>query len=779
MKRPLLSEIVRSQQVIDSFGGYCRRSVVPMGQFYDMQNMTADEYPVLAPRKRRGMVESGMGLMPEALHGWDVLWSLRTNEGGATRLYRGNEVIGTDGSVGGTPYELKPWAKPITYTYDATAGGMVCPLTGDVDGDGTVKTEDARSALQAAIQTIVLTGEEVQRGDLNANGRVDMADALNILKIATQKITLPLPAKGDRFQMTLTEEFDRPLGEAVTIRYNDTNYAAVYKSSAAMTYDQLPGVGKPALFVFDGANFVYTENRGTLPRSIVSMGGYIVIFPDKVAYNTIFSDPNATDRQKEGQKPWTELEHVSGVVDSAAVKVTPCRLADDDFADITITRAATVPASPTNGAYWYDTENKVLKQYSETDEKWVSVATVYTRIEATGIGVGFKEYDGVNLQMTDADGNTVYDALNGDTVLWGVGDDYLVVTGLVDSDEEVPASMCVTVTRRVPDMDYVVEYGNRLWGCSSDNHEIYCSKLGDPTNWNCFMGVSTDSYAATVGSPGDFTGAATVGGYVLFFKENAIHRVYGTKPANFQITTLNTFGIQAGCAASAVTVDEVLYYKGVRGVYATTGNMPSPVSDTLGNALYTDAVGGRWDRRYAVSMQDEDGGRHLFVYDPKAGLWHRQDDTRFLCCAAVGDDLYYAERASETEKYAIKTMGGSLGYAPYAAATAGAVSETAVKWYAETGDIEASTPECLTLAQIRLRMMAERGSLVTVSLRYDDEPYWQEAWTGAPKSRQIITLPLIPRRCGKLRMRIEGTGDCRVYAMILITEEGSELRGGV
>ena len=34
----------------------------------------------------------------------------------------------------------------------------------------------------------------------------------------------------------------------------------------------------------------------------------------------------------------------------------------------------------------------------------------------------------------------------------------------------------------------------------------------------------------TVGSDGPFTGAATCMGYALFFKENTLHKLYGSKP---------------------------------------------------------------------------------------------------------------------------------------------------------------------------------------------------------------------------------------------------------
>ena len=84
----------------------------------------------------------------------------------------------------------------------------------------------------------------------------------------------------------------------------------------------------------------------------------------------------------------------------------------------------------------------------------------------------------------------------------------------------IAAEQTVQLERRVPDLDFVTECDNRVWGCSSRENVIYACKLGDPTNWFSYRGIAADSYAVTVGSDGAFTGAATCMGYALFFKEN-------------------------------------------------------------------------------------------------------------------------------------------------------------------------------------------------------------------------------------------------------------------
>ena len=101
-----------------------------------------------------------------------------------------------------------------------------------------------------------------------------------------------------------------------------------------------------------------------------------------------------------------------------------------------------------------------------------------------------------------------------------------------------------------------MEYNNRLWGCSGST--IYASKLGDPTNWNYFKSLSTDSYAVDVGSDGDFTGCAATPSHLVFFKDNVIHKLYGSKPSNYQTMDVKADGVQAGCENSLCLINGIL-----------------------------------------------------------------------------------------------------------------------------------------------------------------------------------------------------------------------------
>ena len=136
---------------------------------------------------------------------------------------------------------------------------------------------------------------------------------------------------------------------------------------------------------------------------------------------------------------------------------------------------------------------------------WISVPTTYIKIAAAGIGAVFKQYDGVTISGVV---KPALSDLNNTIILWDVhhdadnpANDYLIVTGLLDAvTTQTTHEGAIKIERRMPKLDFIIESNNRLWGCrygtSIDGkivNEIYASKLGDFRNWNCFMGISTDT----------------------------------------------------------------------------------------------------------------------------------------------------------------------------------------------------------------------------------------------------------------------------------------------
>ena len=529
-------------------------------------------------------------------------------------------------------------------------------------------------------------------------------------------------------------------------------------------------IAKDSLCYVDGTDFVINQYRVDMrlstnpddcPKKLVSMGAYVIILPDKKYINTA----DLTD---------------FGNIEAEVSTNTPVTftLSKIDGSDYQVEYSqATEPEEPENMDLWVDTSEvpNVLKQWSETSGMWVSVATTYVKISAAGIGVPFEKYDGITISgLKDAvlhdngTGDVIEDseelaALDGAAVVWDKGDNYILVVGILDVTRTI--SDVITISRKMPNMDFIVESKNRLWGCRygvSNNgeivNEIYASKLGDFKNWSCYMGLSTDSYTASVGTDGQFTGAITHLGYPLFFKETALHKVYGDYPANIQIQDTACRGVQKGCDKSLAIVNEVLYYKARSGVCAYDGSLPVEVSYVFGGVPYDNAVGGAHGNKYYISMQDLAGEYHLFVYDTAKGIWHREDNLQVDAFCSCRGEMYCINGKQ------ILTLLGS-----------GTLDTQDVEWMAQTGEIGISSPDMKYISRLTVRMMLEKGARVEFYAQYDLNDEWDHLGTIYGTDLRSISVPVRPRRCDHMKLKIIGKGVGKIYSITKTIEQGSEL----
>ena len=535
------------------------------------------------------------------------------------------------------------------------------------------------------------------------------------------------------------------------------------KAEAMIAKDTLCYVDGSALVV-DGyrVEMGLSVKEEDCPKKLVSMGAYIIILPDKMYLNT--SD-------------LTDWGYIEAEVDThSPVSFQLCSI---DSTEYSAGASASEPISPENNALWIDTSTTphTLKQWSESSSMWVSIATTYIKISAAGIGVPFEKYDAVTISglkgvplHDNLTGNVIEDTadlsqIDGSFIIWDKGDDYIVIIGMLDTTKTISDS--IKVKREMPTMDFIVESENRLWGCHygvAKNgevvNEIYASKLGDFKNWNCFMGISTDSYVASVGTDGVFTGAVTHLGYPIFFKEKFMHKVYGNFPSNYQIQTNACRGVQRGSESSLAIVNEVLYYKSTLAVCAYDGSLPVEISSPLGENLYYDAVGCAHGNKYYIDMRDREGLWHLFVYDTAKGMWHKEDNVRIKEFCSCRDELYFID--ADTGE--IKTVFGS-----------GDSGEDTVRWMAESGTIGTSSPDKKYVSRITVRMSLDIGARVMFFAQYDSAGDFEHLCTMTGTSLRTFSVPIRPKRCDHFRLRIVGEGDAKIYSISKTTEEGSDI----
>lgn len=492
-------------------------------------------------------------------------------------------------------------------------------------------------------------------------------------------------------------------------------------------------------------------------KQLVSMGAYIIIYPDKLYINT----ENYTD--------CGSIEaRFSQNTASAAASYEICDREGAGYEGATV--AATAPEEPENSDLWIDTSGTEhsLKRYNAGTSTWVQVATVYTKISCKGIGAGFNQFDGVEITGCAAAGEDLegqIDALNGSKIIYAKGDDYIVVVGLLDR-VYTQKEGTVSVARTMPDMDFITEAENRLWGCKygfvegvGTVNELYCCALGDFKNWSQYLGLSTDSWRASVGTDGQWTGAVTHLGYPVFFKENCLHKIYISSSGAHQVIDTACRGVQKGSHRSLVVVNEHLYYKGRSDVCVYDGSLPVSVSDQLGDERYYNAVAGSVRNKYFISMQDAADGWHLFVYDTERNLWHREDNTHAAAFARYHDDLYFID--------------GGTGDLMCVYGTEG-TPEASVEWSATTGLIGYNHIEQQYVSRFNMRMKLPEDSWLTLYIEYDSDGEWHEVGDVEGMGTKTFLIPVRPRRCDHFRIRMEGAGDVRLYSLAKIHESGSD-----
>ena len=501
------------------------------------------------------------------------------------------------------------------------------------------------------------------------------------------------------------------------------------------------------------------------PKTLAKMGAYIIIMPDKIWCNTNADDSDFECGYMENVVNIDKGESITFSVCEANGKVIEWHDAEyyknNEAKDGSYMMSVTSNGKPS------------LKVYSATTSIWMTVVSTYVQIKASGIGKGFEKEDGIKITtnvITDSlDNIFVNDEGDGkhsiNTYIVDRTDDSITIPGIYKGKITPFEDMTLSLERKVPEMAHITECNNRLWGCSKDGHEIYCCKLGDVKNWNCFIGVSTDSWAATIGSDGQFTAAITYLGYPIFFKEDCLIKISVSATGGHQTKETRCRGVQNGSSNSLCILNETLYYKSSTGICGYNGSLPYGISDEFGDINYYDAVAGTVGDKYYISMREKNNVYSMFVYDSKSGIWCKEDNTQALAFCRYKDDLYYIDSKDNH----MKSVGGTLLYD---------VPEKAIEgnfdWYVESGAIGYSSPDNKYVGRINIRITLEFGANVGFFLQYDSSGEWEHKFNMSGTGTRTFSIPIIPKRCDHFKYKITGHGGCKIHSITKTVEEGSD-----
>lgn len=537
-------------------------------------------------------------------------------------------------------------------------------------------------------------------------------------------------------------------------------------------------------------------------KQMVGMGTKLLIWPDKVSFDTATGNVTQLEAKWDSDKMEPYYEQT--------IYIEPCDGDGKTYSADSVGR--TEPENPEDGYVFLKTgpsgypygSDATLEVWSEESGSWETVTMSGVLVGGGGIGVNLSVGDVITLKnvipkisLGDSSAYLVdmFDGLEGDflvtnvkrsaaywieiaatmtggqmygRIIWeGRELKWQSLDGKVEKyfGDYVQITGPITLERRVPDLDFITECENRVWGCNSEENVIYACKLGDPTNWFYYQGTAADSFAVTVGSEGKFTGAVTCMGYVIMWKENCLHKLYGSKPSDYQMSSVVCRGVVENGHRSLRVHNETLYYLSVDGIMAWDGSLPERVSTSLAADSFahtTYASAGVLENRYYLyyEAQDNDGNetKRLLVLDTEKGLWHEEDAMGREMCA-TGRQMYLWEEggniwASDADRAGIDAENRS--------------SEDGVDFEAVSGDMGMSSPDDKYVSRITVRADANReGTELHIWMSGDGGAWKEMGWAAASEDYERMNIAFAPRRCDTFRLKITGHGEVAIRSIAL------------
>lgn len=327
--------------------------------------------------------------------------------------------------------------------------------------------------------------------------------------------------------------------------------------------------------------------------------------------------------------------------------------------------------------------------------------------------------------------------------------------------------------RKFPDLERVCVSGNRVFGIAG--RDVYVSAAGSALDF--YSRQDRDGQGPAVlraDTEGDFTACAAWQGYVVCFKADRICKLVGSRSDSFGLQDTAAVGIPARLADTLCEVDGALCYCADGGVYRYRGQQPARMA-SAGDRTLTRGYGGTDGARYYLAVETRDGVWRQYVYDPEDGCRYDEDDLK---------------PAGMMSREGFLWIQGRDGYV-WMTASDGRMAETASDERSVKGAVRSSVtlapdydvlPDGCRPTEVLIRATADAGATLEVRADYADGGAGKDAdgtaevvlgsFTGRMQDR-LLRIPLTPRRCDGMRLRLVMTGGWVIREIIREYERGS------
>ena len=137
-------------------------------------------------------------------------------------------------------------------------------------------------------------------------------------------------------------------------------------------------------------------------------------------------------------------------------------------------------------------------------------------------------------------------------------------------------------------------------------------------------------------------------------------------------------------------------------------------------------------------------------------MWHKEDNTRFIDAVKLDTDIFYVDGNKN-----LMSVSGN--------------TEHDFEWMVETGDIGMESPDHKFISRLNIRLSKLSTSTIQIFAMYDSDGNWESKGEISTTVKNSFIVPIIPKRCDHMRLRIAGKGDAKIYSISKISEQGSDL----
>ena len=321
---------------------------------------------------------------------------------------------------------------------------------------------------------------------------------------------------------------------------------------------------------------------------------------------------------------------------------------------------------------------------------------------------------------------------------WGKGSNYFGASEkhffIVDSG--------VTLKTISPGLSNVCACNNRLWGFSGNT--IHASALGRPFIFNDFSGNVADSYSVELNIDRDIIACTCYSGIPIFFTQDRIIKVYGNTPATFSTVETLCSGISVGGKNSIALCQGVLYFLDSDGnLVSYDGTYPRTISFDLNNT-FKKCISAA-DSRFVYFFTDKD----IFTFDTFFGCWMCEEEKSVNFACEHNDGVIFASGSTiEMPLNNELVLGGFNSFI-----------EPDIKSYVEFPVIDEGYFGRKTLNSLQLKIKADKGTSLCVSLKENDSGVWHEIYScRAEKGTEVYNIPIKPGRCLSFAIKIDAVG---------------------